>query len=149
MEGSVFSDITPCNPVFFTCCLLHAGFLLTLTFDLEMKVIYSSEILFDFHHTTWHYIPADGTLHDHHWENFKACIMGIVWVMIFQYRSTQITIKALYVQQSCKLWESGKYRNISYTGLVFMHVYIYFCIFKRFKNKAGKICEFQEILYEN
>lgn len=83
MESSVFSDITPCSPVSFTCCLLHAGSLLSLLFDLETKVIHSSEILFDFHHTTWNYIPADSTLHDHHWENLKACIMGIAWVMIF------------------------------------------------------------------
>jgi hypothetical protein len=38
---------------------------------LKMGAIYSSEMV-DTQRTTWRYIPEDGTLHNHHFENIKS-----------------------------------------------------------------------------
>jgi hypothetical protein len=53
--------------------LLHAGFLLGLSFDPQYGATYSSEMCLDFQCTaTWRYIPENRTPRNHRWENLKS-----------------------------------------------------------------------------
>jgi hypothetical protein len=46
--------------------LSHWFSFLVYSSTLKMETIYSFEMLFDFQQTTWHYIPENSTLHNHH-----------------------------------------------------------------------------------
>lgn len=67
-NNSIFSDITQCSPLivdrcfggtreWLAFCLLQAGFLLGLFFNLKFEKIYSSEMSAGFQRTIRHYIP--------------------------------------------------------------------------------------------
>jgi hypothetical protein len=59
-----------------TC--FHAGLLLILFFDPEDRGDISLETLVDSLWTTQRYIPEDGTLHNHRWENLKSYKVQVV-----------------------------------------------------------------------
>jgi hypothetical protein len=54
-----------------------------LAYSLNWKAeeIYSSEKMLEFHQTTWHYIPEDGTTHCHCYEKLKSNIQAGVCEM--------------------------------------------------------------------
>jgi hypothetical protein len=60
-------------PSISACCLLHAGFSLTL----KKVESCSSETSVDFHRLTGHYIPEDRTLH-HRCENLESNILFFI-----------------------------------------------------------------------
>jgi hypothetical protein len=55
-----------------SCCLLHAGFLFGLVFNLKMEAICSFEALVDIQLTTRRCIPEGRTLHSHPCENVRS-----------------------------------------------------------------------------
>jgi hypothetical protein len=63
--------------IFFTCCLLHAGFLLGLLFNSEHEVTWSSKTLVDFQWTTWRYSSGNRNLHNNHCETSNPTFVSI------------------------------------------------------------------------
>jgi hypothetical protein len=64
--------------------LLSCLFLAQLFFILKMEAICSSETSVDTQRATRLYIPEDGTVHNHRYENFKSCIIFRYLIMVYQ-----------------------------------------------------------------
>jgi hypothetical protein len=61
--------------VFFAWYLIHAGFCVAYSSILKAEVTRSFKMSADFQQATSHYIPVDRTLHNHHCENVRSCIV--------------------------------------------------------------------------
>jgi hypothetical protein len=85
IKSSIFWDITPCSPLsvnrrFGGTYRLHlqgrrirrARNQCESRWQAELEAMCSSETSVDFQRTEQRYIPEDGTLHNHRWENFKS-----------------------------------------------------------------------------
>jgi hypothetical protein len=112
LKSTIFWDITPCSPLSvkqrfrgtYHLCLPPA---FTLVFaqlilsTLQMEAICSSETSVDTQRTTRHYIPEDGTLHNHYCENFKSLFWLHIHTRIPSFPSCRVlsvyTIESVFV----------------------------------------------------
>jgi hypothetical protein len=73
---------------------------------LKMEAMCFSQTLVDFQWTTWHYIPEDSTLHNHHCENLKSYRINSVYAgYLSGLQGEERKEEGRMVVKSCIFWD--------------------------------------------